>query len=234
MTQANNLNSWKLPKPLSNTFSRDLKEHYTEEELRQNILEDCPVPKNIPQVPHVDNIMETYLSETKHGYAATNDKCLARIASKIRDIAGPLSQVWKMAHLKKTGNIRTTAVRSKLDQTMTLLAQAFSAVTCCHSLKSEEFAEIELAKAKAVHLLKSIDSTKEFTIVTNDGKSYARCLTCGPLSKDIALLPKGTDFKTSIRNHLESKTHQSAKKQGTIPRCFYGKNPQEKARCTQK
>ena len=108
------------------------------------------------------------------------------------------------------------------------------AVTERDSLKSEELAEIELAEAKAVHLLKSIDSTKEFTIVTNDGKSYARCLTCGPLSKDIALLPKGTDFQTSIRNHLESKTHQSAKKQGTIPSCFFSKKPQEKAKCTQK
>ncbi len=51
------------------------------------------------------------------------------IASKIRHVLGPLSRVWKMAHQKKTRGIRTTAVRSKLGQTMTLLRQAFSAVS---------------------------------------------------------------------------------------------------------
>eukprot|EP00112_Aurelia_sp_Birch-Aquarium-sp1_P022133 Seg6132.1 transcript_id=Seg6132.1/GoldUCD/mRNA.D3Y31 product="hypothetical protein" protein_id=Seg6132.1/GoldUCD/D3Y31 len=59
MTKEVDINSWKLPKPLAKAFSQDLREHYTEGDLRQNILEDCPVPKNIPGVPtgqHYGNV----------------------------------------------------------------------------------------------------------------------------------------------------------------------------------
>ena len=95
------------------------------------------------------------------------------------------------------------------------------------SLNSEEFADVELAEAKSVQLLKSIHSAKEFEIVTISGKSYARCLTCGPLSPNIALVPKAADFKTSINTHLDSKGHQSAKKQAKLTSFFPNKNTEE-------
>ena len=93
MTKSGEENSWKLPKDLAKSFSRNLREHYTEAEIRENILEDFPVPKNIDSTPQLDSLMETYLGETKNVYATRNDQSLARISTKIRDATGPLSQV---------------------------------------------------------------------------------------------------------------------------------------------
>ena len=129
MTKSGEENSWKLPKDLAKSFSKNLREHYTEAEIRENILEDFPVPKNINCTPQLDSLMETYLCETKNVYATKNDQSLARISTKIRDVTGPLSQVWKMCHAKKSSKIRATAIRDKLDKSMTLLSQAISAVT---------------------------------------------------------------------------------------------------------
>ena len=129
MTKSGEENSWKLPKDLAKSFSRNLREHYTEAEIRENILEDFPVPKNIDSTPQLDSLMETYLGETKNIYATKNDQSLARISNKIRDVTGPLSQVWRMCHAKKSSKLRATAIRDKLDKSMTLLSQAISAVT---------------------------------------------------------------------------------------------------------
>ena len=80
------------------------------------------------------------------------------------------------------------------------------------------------AEAKALHLLKSMSSNSEFKIVRKSGRSFARCLTCGPLCGDIMLLPKGNDFETSINNHLKTKTHQKAKNQRKLSSFFAPKN----------
>ena len=129
MTKSGKENSWKLPKDLAKSFSKNLREHYTEAEIRENILEDFPVPKNINCTQQLDSLLETYLCETKNVYATKNDQSLAKISTKIRDVTGPLSQVWKMCHAKKSSKIRATAIRDKLDKSMTLLSQAISAVT---------------------------------------------------------------------------------------------------------
>ena len=84
------------------------------------------------------------------------------------------------------------------------------------SPKADKFAEVELTEAKAIRLLKLISSPGEFEVVKKSARSFAKCLTCGPLCGDITLLPKGNDFETSINNHLKSKTHQMAKKQSKI------------------
>ena len=88
MTRSEDVNAWKLPKKLAKTFMKNLGEHFTDEEIKTNILEDYPVAKNIPQVPSLDSTMETYLGSAKANYATVNDRSLFRILSKVRDIYG--------------------------------------------------------------------------------------------------------------------------------------------------
>eukprot|EP00794_Sanderia_malayensis_P004489 gene4489-5084_t len=97
MTKSEDQNAWKLPKKLAKTFAKNLNEHFTDEDTNINILKENTVAKNIPETPQLDSIMETYLSNNKTGYVAVNDKAL----SKIRNIPGPLSRVWKLVTKRK-------------------------------------------------------------------------------------------------------------------------------------
>ena len=129
MTKTEDMNAWKLPKKLAKSFARNLQEHYTDAELKDNILEECPPPKNIPPTPSLDSTTETYLGEVKATYAIANDNALARLSSKIRDITGPLSRVWDMCHRGKMNKIKSKMAKEKLDQSMVLISQAMSAIT---------------------------------------------------------------------------------------------------------
>ena len=128
MTKSEDLNAWKLPKKLAKTFAKNLNEHFTDEDINANILEENTVAKNIPQIPQLDSIMETYLGNNKMGYVAVNDKALSKITSKIRNITGPLSRVWKLCHKKKS-TLRTKSIRKRMDQSMILISQAMQALT---------------------------------------------------------------------------------------------------------
>ena len=129
MTKSEDKNSWKLPKKLAKSFSHSMKEHYTDIDLRDNILEGSPPPKNIPPTPCLDSAMETYLGEAKAPFTAVNDKALARISSKIRDVTGPLGHLWKMCHKGRVSKRKSKFMKEKLDQSMVLIAQAVSAIT---------------------------------------------------------------------------------------------------------
>eukprot|EP00112_Aurelia_sp_Birch-Aquarium-sp1_P020099 Seg5098.1 transcript_id=Seg5098.1/GoldUCD/mRNA.D3Y31 product="hypothetical protein" protein_id=Seg5098.1/GoldUCD/D3Y31 len=129
MTKSEDINSWKLPKKLARPFSKNLKEHYTDAELRDNILQDRPLPKNIPPTPCLDSTMETYLGEAKVPFVAVNDKSLARISAKTRDITGPLSRVWETCHKRHVNKVKSKFIKKKLDQSMVLITQAVSTVT---------------------------------------------------------------------------------------------------------
>ena len=85
------------------------------------------------------------------------------------------------------------------------------AVTPRASLNTEKFSDVELAETTSRSLIQSV-APGEFEVISESGKSFARCLLCGPSAKRIALIPKGTDFKTCIMTHLVSKPHLSAKK----------------------
>ena len=128
MTKSEDRNSWKLPKKLAKSFSQSMKEHYTDIDLRDNILEGSPPPKNIPSTPCLDSTMETYLGEAKAPFTAVNDKALARISSKIRDVTGPLGRLWKTCHKGQVNKRKQKFIKKKLDQSMVLLAQAVSAI----------------------------------------------------------------------------------------------------------
>ena len=129
MTKSEDMNSWKLPKRLAKSFNKHLSEHYTDTDLKDNILEDFPPPKNIPPTPCLDSTMETYLGEAKAPFVAVNDKSLARISSEIRDITRPLSRVWDSCHKGKYNKLKSKFVKEKIDQSMVLISQAVSAVT---------------------------------------------------------------------------------------------------------
>lgn len=115
MTKAEDLNSWKLPRKLAKSFTGNLQEHYADAELKDNILEDCPVSKNIPPTPHLNSTTETYLGEAKATFAIANDISLARVSGKIRDITGPLSRVWDMCHKGTMNKMKSKMVKEKLD-----------------------------------------------------------------------------------------------------------------------
>ena len=85
MTKSDDLNAWKLPKKLAKTFAKNLNEHFTDEDINANILEENTVAKNIPQIPQLDSIMETYLGNNQMGYVAVNDKAKIIVKNHIKN-----------------------------------------------------------------------------------------------------------------------------------------------------
>ncbi len=63
---------------LAKTFTKNINEHFADEDINLNILEENIVARNIPEIPQLDSIQETYLSNNKTRYIAVNDKDFMR------------------------------------------------------------------------------------------------------------------------------------------------------------
>lgn len=79
-------------------------------------------------------------------------------------------------------------------------------------LKGEKFVDVQIAEASAKSLIQSLAPGEMKFFRKESGKLFVQCQICGPASKMIAVIPKGTEFASSLSNHLSSEAHVKAKK----------------------
>ena len=77
----------------ANDFSRV---YIKDSTLKEDFLEQFPVPSNIELVPEVDPFMKRFLSDSKGKIILKNDASMKRIGNKIRDVFSPLAKVWSL------------------------------------------------------------------------------------------------------------------------------------------
>ena len=63
-------------------------------EVKLLILEDTPVPDNVPRAPILDDYFGDALTSANMGHAKAKDVTLQRMQNNIRNILGPLTAVW--------------------------------------------------------------------------------------------------------------------------------------------
>lgn len=85
-----------LQEELITCVQKYLKKHYSDKSLKEKILEGCAVPTNIEKPPKVYIYIKEMINET---FAKARnlrlDGYLTGIQTAIRNIFGPLSEVWK-------------------------------------------------------------------------------------------------------------------------------------------
>ena len=126
--------SWSLPKSMAKYVSKNSREFISDKNLIETIMDENPVPSNIPAIPTLDDYLSAMLEEKRKYFEITRERSLTRIQNKVRNILGPLSRVWEAITSFSTSDNPDTVfdaaeVRSALDKTVVLVGQAQCAVS---------------------------------------------------------------------------------------------------------
>ena len=132
-TTKNEQYNWELPSELAHYYNKHCRVFVEDTELKEQVKELLPVPSNIRKVPKLDNFMvSTWENQGKH-FMADRDGDMVRIQGRIRDVMGPLSQVWNAVEEFRSGEtemgIDPDNMAELLQKSVLLLAQASNSVT---------------------------------------------------------------------------------------------------------
>lgn len=114
--------------------SKNSREFISDKTLIETIVDENPVPSNIPAIPTLDDYLSAMLEENRKYFEITRERSLTRIQKLVRNILVPLSRVWEAITSLSTsynpGTVFDAAeVRSALDKTVVLVGQAQCAVS---------------------------------------------------------------------------------------------------------
>ena len=90
-------NEWNMDSRLAKYIKSNSRKYVPDKTLETTILDKNPVPANIEETLKLDQTFNTFLRK-KGNYgsrAIQQDKSVARISSKVRDILGPLAKIWQ-------------------------------------------------------------------------------------------------------------------------------------------
>ena len=87
---------WKLPKGMASYANRYFEEFIPEGDLKEAILTQSPVPKNIDTVKKLDNFLKDLLKEKKKTNEHNLENIFEKLQNKTRDVIGPLAKLWKI------------------------------------------------------------------------------------------------------------------------------------------
>lgn len=85
-------NKWKLSSEMADYANQMFEEHLSDNDVKEKVLVDYPVPSNLDQVKTLDDFMKALLNNSS---ACKKDSLLERIQQKIVDVMGPFSKLWK-------------------------------------------------------------------------------------------------------------------------------------------
>ena len=87
-----------LPPDLENFVRKYLRKHVGDKAIKERVLTDNPVPRNVDQPPAVDIYIKELIKETVRGNRTLRvDGFLANIQEAIRNVLGPVTQLWVSA-----------------------------------------------------------------------------------------------------------------------------------------
>ena len=85
---------YKLPKELLKYADHSLNNFIPDKELKNSILTENPVPKNVMKISALDVFIRDTMKEERRNHELTMDSVLEKVQGKSRDVFGPLSRVW--------------------------------------------------------------------------------------------------------------------------------------------
>ena len=108
------------------------------------------------------------------------------------------------------------------------------ALSTREDLNIDNFLDVELIEVNSRRILEAIAPGTFEILKDKDDKLIATCLICGPSSKRIHLVPKGSDLHSLATNHIESDAHKFSKKDGKQTRLtgFFNRSSDHKNKNT--
>ena len=92
-----NDNSWVLPEHIAEFYDDECNRFINRKDLKEAILEDCPVPEIFAKVPRLDSYMKRIINdkEKPNGGASVlaRDDELIDIAGAVKEVMAPLGQL---------------------------------------------------------------------------------------------------------------------------------------------
>ena len=97
-------------------------------------------------------------------------------------------------------------------------------------LNIDNFLDVEYIEVNSRRILEAVAPGTLEILKDKDDKLIANCLICGPSSKRIHLVRKGSDLQSLAISHIESDAHKFAKKDGKQTRLtgFFNKSADHK------
>lgn len=124
--------SYDLPESLAEYIKQYMYVHIPDKTVKEKILLDNPVPKNIDAPPKVDLFIKDLLQENNMRRTLSLDQTLSNIQQGIHNIMGPLSTLWVAAEEEKAEILSAVDVspeeKEKIKEMCNLFEQIVSLV----------------------------------------------------------------------------------------------------------
>ena len=93
LTKLGDQNEWAVSEKLANYFNANARKFISPKILKERILEDLPIPKNLMKIPELDKAILDVIP--KGAYVLTEDKTLKEIWQSVQQIAAPEMHLWQ-------------------------------------------------------------------------------------------------------------------------------------------
>ena len=141
--ESQNSSKWEIANSLASYVNENMANYMPDDTIKKDILEDCPVPSNINDIPEWPKHGFLRKATKQKKFVRTRDQKLKRVGDKVRSILAPLSTVWSFFDKYRSSegdwsltvsngdisrSVQMKDVATRLDQSVALTGQAINAV----------------------------------------------------------------------------------------------------------
>ena len=208
--------NWDLSKDLADYLNQNIISHQSDETIKKDILENCPVPANVYKIPGWPKSGYIKRAVDNKKFVKIRDAKLKRLGEKVRAIYAPLTAVWSMidrfrsnssdnpwsmtlSNGNKEVSVDVDVVASRLDQSITLTGQAVNAVNYFRrtSILSTLCADDDKAKELMEECQEAIEEEPEELFGKAAKKALSREAKLEGMKLDQFLRSKGSGSRRS-------------------------------------
>ena len=132
-----NSKGWDLSSGLASYLNKYMSTHVSEKDIRERILQNNPVPRNVKVCQRLDEYIKELLLENKKSSTLYHEKILKRIQEKIVSVLAPLTKLWSFMEEERElvspddeASDGHQEIARLFELTILLVDQVFNSVAC--------------------------------------------------------------------------------------------------------
>ena len=191
---------YSLTKSMASYANEQFEVFIPDKELKEAVLMQNPVPENIDPTKKLDDFVRSILKEKrKTGTEVINqDNVLEKVQTKIREIMGPLSRVWKIVEEARESSDRKVTIsldelQSFVEQTVIMVGQ--SSNTASYHRRLNILQCLTDSQSQAKEMLREKAELLQKHDINLLGKKFRKHIISSTKSKKTAIEAFSKNFK---------------------------------------
>ena len=154
-------NDWTITEEMCDYVKENISQFIPEKSIKETILNESPVPENIPEVRSLDLFLKELMEEQGKRHSLALDKDLTELNQKVMNILGPFSSLWFNFEQEKEAILESQDTTPEMkgrvhdtcrlfEQTVTMIGQATNSIVYQRRLNVLSALYSDSRKAKEV------------------------------------------------------------------------------------